>query len=416
MAALQGTRLKDRRIALGLRQAAVAEAAGMSASYLNLIEHNRRKVGPEVLDRLARALDWPQEAFAEIADTSLIDAIRMASTRVAQTTPEMDRIQDFAAKFPGWAGVIAALGAQNTGLERGLQSLNDRISHDPHLSASLHEVLSAISSVRTTAAILADTEDIDPDWRKRFHHNLHQDSERLALGAQALVAYLDGANGLEEHATASPQEEAEAWAASLNWDLNIDDDALQGFTSSAARNTALSWCRQARQDAEKLPQDALLRALDQWGPDPVRLAKEFGCDVLTAMRRIAVRPGSGAGLVICDAAGALTFRKPIESFDLPRYGSACALWPLFTALGQVMCPVEAHAVTVAPVPYRVCLRAFSQPRFPTGFSGPSLREAGMLILPQTEPVDGDFLELGVSCRICVKSDCPARTEASILTR
>ncbi|HRA19993.1 MAG TPA: XRE family transcriptional regulator, partial [Anaerolineae bacterium] len=64
------------------------------------------------------------------------------------------------------------------------------MSHDPHLSASLHEVLSAVSSVRSTAAILADTEDIEPEWRERFHRNLHEDSERLAAGAEALVAYL----------------------------------------------------------------------------------------------------------------------------------------------------------------------------------------------------------------------------------
>ena len=37
-----GTRIRDRRLSLGLRQASVAETAGVSASYLNLIEHDRR--------------------------------------------------------------------------------------------------------------------------------------------------------------------------------------------------------------------------------------------------------------------------------------------------------------------------------------------------------------------------------------
>lgn len=54
--ALIGTRLRERRLAAGLRQADVAATAGISASYLNLIEHNRRRVGAEVLQRLAGAL------------------------------------------------------------------------------------------------------------------------------------------------------------------------------------------------------------------------------------------------------------------------------------------------------------------------------------------------------------------------
>ena len=100
--------------------------------------------------------------------------------------------------------------------QRALEAMNDRMSHDPHLSASLHEVLSALSSVRSTAAILAETEDIEPEWRARFHRNLHQDSERLALGAEALVSYLDTAGQADEQGIASPQEEVEAWLAAAS--------------------------------------------------------------------------------------------------------------------------------------------------------------------------------------------------------
>jgi transcriptional regulator with XRE-family HTH domain len=54
--ALTGTRIRERRILIGMRQAELARAAGISASYLNLIEHNRRRVGEDVLAALARAL------------------------------------------------------------------------------------------------------------------------------------------------------------------------------------------------------------------------------------------------------------------------------------------------------------------------------------------------------------------------
>jgi transcriptional regulator with XRE-family HTH domain len=54
--ALTGTRIRERRLARGLRQAELARSVGVSASYLNLIEHNRRRVGDELLNRFARAL------------------------------------------------------------------------------------------------------------------------------------------------------------------------------------------------------------------------------------------------------------------------------------------------------------------------------------------------------------------------
>ena len=44
MSALTGSRLRGRRVALGMRQADLAALVGLSASYLNLIEHNRRRI------------------------------------------------------------------------------------------------------------------------------------------------------------------------------------------------------------------------------------------------------------------------------------------------------------------------------------------------------------------------------------
>ena len=43
--ALAGTRIRERRIMTGLKQADLARNLGISASYLNLIEHNRRRIG-----------------------------------------------------------------------------------------------------------------------------------------------------------------------------------------------------------------------------------------------------------------------------------------------------------------------------------------------------------------------------------
>lgn len=422
---LAGTQIRDRRLALGLRQADVAAEVGISPSYLNLIEHNRRRARGDVLDRLAQVLGVKASVLAEGAGGVLIDGLRAAAAAVPGNGAELDRIEDFAGRFPGWAGVLAATRARADQLERTVAALNDRITHDPHLSASLHEVLSALSSVRSTAAILAETEDIDPDWRARFHRNLHQDSERLALGAEALVAYLDRSENQDDPDSASPQEEVEAWLAGRGWQLaELDQPGGKArlmaetalLASAAARKLAAGVVAQMAGAAERLPTPVLEQALVACDHDPALIANRHGVPVLLVMRRMALRPGSRAGLVICDASGTLLFRKPIEGFAFPRFGAACPLWPLFGALSRPMSPVAAVLATSGRAGRAFRAMAICEGRLPQGFGGPELREAGMLLLPLDQVPPGQaVLAVGSSCRICPTAQCPARREPSILS-
>lgn len=414
---LAGSRLRERRLALGLRQADVARAAGVSASYLNLIEHNRRRIAGDGLARLATALGLPLAALEEGAEAALIDDLRSAAAaaRADGTEAEVDRAEEFAGRFPGWAAATAALSRRAARLDQAVQVLNDKLSLDPHLSASIHEVLSAVSSVRSTAAILAETEDIDPDWRARFHQNLHQDSERLAAGAEALVAYLDASAAPEEGGSLSPQEEVEAWLQSQGWHLPALGQEVPLLATLAARALARDWIATLEADAQALPLEPLAEAEGRLGPDPLRLAMAFGTDPLRVMRRLALRPGSRLGLVICDGSGTLTFRKPPEGFAIPRFGAACPLWPLYTALGRPAQPVEAVVATAGRLSRRFRIRAWCQPHHPAGYGGPELRTAAMLIqpLPATDPAPG--IPVGPTCRICPAQGCPARREPSILS-
>ena len=148
--ALTGSRVRERRLALGLRQAEVAKATGISASYLNLIEHNRRRIAGDVLRRLAQALATEVDALEEGAPDDLAEALRAAAQEPGGERAELERLDEYLGRFPGWAGVTAGLRQRIGQLERAVAALNDRIAHDPHLGAALHEVLSAVSSVRST--------------------------------------------------------------------------------------------------------------------------------------------------------------------------------------------------------------------------------------------------------------------------
>jgi transcriptional regulator with XRE-family HTH domain len=421
LSALTGTKLRDRRLAAGLRQAEVAARAGISASYLNLIEHNRRKVTPEVMERLADALQIDRAALVEGREAALIEDLRAAAARggtEAETGAEVGRVEDFVDRFPGWARLLADLDARGLALERAVQALSDRMTHDPHLSQSLHELLSSLSAVRATAAILAETPDLEPDWAARFHRNLHQDSERLAAGAEALVSFLDAGQGTEEQGIAAPQEEVEDWLKGRGWALSDADLAtgleaeIAALASTAARSLAAVFVDRAAADARCLPEAMLADALTALGPDPFALADRFGCSPLLAMRRLVGLSGSPAGLVTCDGSGTLTFRKPATGFPLPRFGSACPLWPLYTALARPMQPVEARVEIAGQSDRRHRVIAWGETRHPKGLRGPELREATMLILP--DDGEGPVMRIGSSCRVCARGDCPARREPSIL--
>lgn len=427
LTALTGSRVRERRMVLGFRQADLARSAGISASYLNLIEHNRRRIGPDVLSRLAAALGLDAEALAEGADGAMAADLRDAAAGATGAPPELDRIEDFTARFPGWAELSAGQHRRIGRLERAIATLSDRLALDPQLSAVVHEVLSAASSVRATATILAETEDIDPVWRARFHANLQSDSERLSQGAEALVAYLDDAGGPQDQGTAAPQEELEAWIAALGWVLpGLEAEAapearaateagVDSLASTAARLLARGWLVRARADAQTLPEAPFAAAMQRIGPDPLQLAALFGCDVMTVFRRMALMPGQVAGLVICDGSGTLAFRKPIEGFGYPRFGGACPLWPLYTALRRPETPVTAVVEMAGRIPRRFRVLAWCRLRHPAGFGGAEVAEAAMLILPAAGAEAGPVVPVGTSCRICPRMACHARREPSILS-
>lgn len=422
IATMTGTRLRERRKALARRQGDVARAAGISASYLNLIEHDRRRATGPVLVRLAEVLGLDVSEFDEGRAAVLMAGLRAAAAD-ALPRSEVDRMEDFAARFPGWAALAASLHGRAAELERLVETLNDRLSHDPHLSAAVHDMLSSVSAVRATAAILAEDTDIGAEWRDRFHRNIHQDSEKLALGAEALVAYLDGSSSRAE-GPLTPQEEVEAWLSGQGWHLAALEpggdgpDALaEGISvlgSNAARQLAGEWVRLAARDAAILPRAILESALAA-GMDPLDIAAAHGGDVLCVFRRIATLPGRPEGLVICDGSGTITFRKPIPAFVPPRFGAACPLWPLFTALARPLMPIEVIAEMDGRGSPRLRLEAFGVTRHVGGAQGVELREAAMLVTPAPNGQPGArILPIGTTCRVCARKDCPARREPSIM--
>jgi len=423
LTALTGTRIRETRARLGLRQAELAQMAGISGSYLNLIEHNRRRIAPALLERLATALGIGAQDLTGEAGGDLVIDLREAMAQAGEGA-DLAPVEEFAGRFPGWARLVADQQARIAQLERTIEALSDRMTHDPHLSASLHELLSAAASVRSTAAILADTPDIEPAWRTRFQRNLAEDTARLAHGAEALVGYLDG-QAAQETGIAAPLEEVESWLAGRGWHLDeveqgIDPETLiEGapeLASQAARMLARDYLAIYRRDALALPLGDLRAAQERHGDDPGRIAQALRVSPSLVMRRLAVLPQEVAhfGLVACDGSGTLIFRRPLPGFALPRFGAACPLWPLYQALSHPGQPIRRKVVMAGSGGQAFDTWAYCQPAWPDGYDAPPILRAYMLI--SAAPDSDAAQEIGTSCRICPRQPCSARREPPIMAQ
>ncbi|WP_375176080.1 helix-turn-helix domain-containing protein [Pseudooceanicola sp.] len=431
---LTGSRIRERRVILGLRQAELARRAGISASYLNLIEHNRRRIGGKLLLDIAQVLGVEAALLAEGAEAALTGSLREAAAEGPGAGAEVDAVDEFAGRFPGWARLVSEQHARIGRLEQSVEALTDRLAHDPHLAASLHEVLSTVTAIHSSSSILVETQELEPAWRERFHRNIHEDSARLAEGAQRLVDELDA--GQRQEATLnSPQEEVDAFLdanahafAALERGAEVEV-VLQsaGLSSAAAVTLARDRLTRMARDARALPHGALIEALRGMGPgeapDPTALAARLGLGVALVMRRLATLPGelvedllpARPGLVIADASGTLLYRREIPGFPLPRFGAACPLWPLFSALQRPMFPIRARVRMAGRSEGVFDCYAIAEAEAPPQIGEDPILRSHMLLWPAEEEAEA-ARGVGVSCRICPREDCAARREPSIMAR
>ncbi len=426
--ALTGSRIRERRSMMEMRQADLARHVGISASYLNLIEHNRRRIGGKLLMDIASALQIEPAALSEGAEAHLVARLREAAADGGKRT-EIERVDEFAGRFPGWAELVVEKQRRIAALERTVEVLTDRLTHDPFLSAALHDILTAVASIRSTSSILVETPELEPEWRGRFQRNINEDSQRLSEASRSLVSYLDGVDDIDASST-SPQEELEAFLATHDFhfpDLEESpteetiNQLIHGvdlLRSTSAQALAVSHLTQYVQDAQRLPLTRLRSVLGTYGLDPSALASNTGVDLPLLFRRLAALPKEleygPIGLVVCDASGTLIFRKQIEGFPLPRFGAACPLWPLFRALSQPMMPLMMDLTQAGRGAGHFRSYSIAQAVGDVSF-GKSMRfEASMLVIPEEAGVEKDYELVGVSCRICPSATCGARREPSIL--
>lgn len=393
---LIGSRIRERRSLVGQRQAELAKAVGISPSYLNLIEHNKRKIGGKLLIDIAQELEVDVALLSQGAEASLAASLRHASDDWPDIDAEVERIDEFAGRFPGWAKLVTTSHDQVLKLERVVETLSDRMAYDPLLSKSMHEVLSAVTAIHSTSSILSENKEIGPEWQARFLRNINEDSARLAESAQSLVQFLDaGSDG--PSAVATPQQEIEQFLGAQGYHfpeletLRGDPEALvegnEALQTTTARKHAQQILEQYSEDAGKIPFETIRSAIEAHGIEPSKLSRIFQASAGTVLRRIAVMPeevlNADIGLVVCDAPGNLQFHRKLQGFGSRRFMATRAQWPLFEALSRPMQPIR-RTVEVPDYEFQKfeCF-AVAEPINAMSFDDVPIYAAYMLIVPSS---------------------------------
>lgn len=199
-----GHRIRAARKAVGMTQVALAQAAGISPAYLNMIEHNRRPIAGGLLLRLAQALDLPPGDLTGTEEGRLLAQLRSAATDpvFAEAPLDVDSLPTVMGTAPdmlrAFLGLYAAYRRAEDkidALSEHVEALSERVSQDPYLAQTSHHILTAITSIRSFAEILQDYGDMDEDERQRFLGTLVGDSRQLTNLATEMFSFLEGGTG-----------------------------------------------------------------------------------------------------------------------------------------------------------------------------------------------------------------------------
>jgi predicted transcriptional regulator/transcriptional regulator with XRE-family HTH domain len=208
-----GSKIRDRRRALGVAQRALAQRVGISASYLNLIESNRRGIAGGLLKRIAEELNASVDEFDGAAERHLVaDLVELGAASVIGS-PGLDASSatDLVAGHPEWARALVALHRAYRDRDQAVMALSDRLNQDPFLGEAVHSLLSKVAAISSVCEILGSEATLGPEQRERFLRIVGEDSRQLGHVASALAHFFDKAH--TSMRSAAPNEEVDDFVA-----------------------------------------------------------------------------------------------------------------------------------------------------------------------------------------------------------
>lgn len=448
-----GSKIRALRRRESLTQVQLAQRLDISASYLNLIEHNRRPLSANLLIKLAQMFNLDIQAFAVDDEAQTIGDLLEAFADPLFDAQELMQgdVREFANNYPHLARATVTLYQAYRTARDSASSLASSVSEGEgveHVGMPNEEVSDLIQRHHNYFPDLEDAADML--WRIA-----RLDGNDMYRG---LVEYLDSVHGIQVRIEKEagmggnirdfrPKEHtlllSEVLAPrSRNFQLAHQIgllDSSDGLNRIARDQTltspeSRSLCRVALANyfagAVLMPYQPFLEAAKDLQYDLELLGHRFRssfeqvCHRLTTLRR----PGQDAiplHMVRIDVAGNISKRFSSSGFRFARFSGACPRWnehQAFLTPGMVRVQVSQMPDGTAYFSVARTVRDNSG-----GFTAPhalhavgigcEVRYAKELVYSRGVDLDNltAAVPIGVACRMCERTDCEQRAFPPLLS-
>lgn len=457
-----GPKIRRLRREAGLSQAALADILDVSASYLNLIEHNRRKLTVPLLLKLSDHFGVPVDQLADEEESRLysdvmealsdpvFDEFDIRNTDVrdlVEVSPETARAllhaydayhatltnaRSLAASGadPDDGGLAGLAGGIGAGTQSAADIVSDMVQDASNYFQDLEEEADRVRREIGTVGGAARSLDALTDYLRQAHDVRVNFLDPGTAAAQS-VPFIRRYHAQQRLLEISQRLPGASRAFQLAYQIAllsagpVIDMLLMEKGLKEEQPRALGRVALANYFAAALlfPYDAFLESARDCRYDVEllqhawRAGFEQICHRLTTLNRPDNR-GVPLHMLRVDLAGNISKRFTLSGLPIPRHGGACSRWNIY---GAFMAPGQIQA-QVSKLPDGTAYFCIARTVVKGGIGhgaqrnvlsiglGCDIRHAKDIVyadgIDLTQP--DRFSEIGVACRICERMDCTQR--------
>ncbi|HQZ11888.1 MAG TPA: short-chain fatty acyl-CoA regulator family protein [Devosia sp.] len=429
-----GWRMRQLRQQRRLSQTEVAGALGISPSYLNLIEHGRRRVSVDLLMAVSGYFGIEPGDLAEQQDAALVGELMEAlgDEMFADSAITNIEVRDLAVSSPTAAKAFLRLYSQYRSSRRPeagqaeeapvFHSATERVADFLQTSSNHFDLLE-----RAAERVRADIDHISTNYDYGLETYLaNVFGVQVELGSLPSNVALSASAGRLTIADNLPAETSRFLVshhlATLTTAEPIEAvlDAF-GMESAEVRLLARNALAGYVAGALIMPYERFYRACRDYRYDLDRLSRRFGasfeqvCHRTTTLQRNGMS-GIPLHLVRTDVAGNISKRFSLSGIHIPRHSGACPKWNIYSAFQspdrinvQISeTPDQQRYFCIARTVSKVTGRHNALQRYLSIGLGCSITHARQMVYADGLDLDANIVKVGSSCRVCPRLECDHR--------